>query len=284
MQELQLAQNNMIQYSPDDVLNQVKSIQSLMSKAMKDGEHFGKIPGCGDKPTLLKAGAEKINFMFRLSAHYTITEKELPNGHREYQIVTDLIHIPSGKSFGQGVGSASTLETKWRYRNQVTKLDEPIPPDYRQNKNHYKELGFICKQENGEWGWYKKERIEHDNPADNYNTVLKMAKKRSLVDASLTSTAASDIFTQDVEELVENGIIEPKPETQKPPEEDSYLKTHIEKEVSQLDAALKEAEKSSWNGKLYGTGKDTVYLNNKKFKLSPEEIDIFKSKVEPITK
>ena len=41
------------------------------------------------------------------------------------------------------------------------------------------------------------------NPADVLNTVLKMAKKRALVDAVLSATGASDIFTQDLEELVE---------------------------------------------------------------------------------
>jgi hypothetical protein len=39
------------------------------------------------------------------------------------------------------------------------------------------------------------------NPADVANTILKMAKKRGLVDAILTVTAASDIFTQDIEDL-----------------------------------------------------------------------------------
>jgi hypothetical protein len=50
-----------------------------------------------------------------------------------------------------------------------------------------------------------------------------MAKKRSLVDAVLTVTAASDIFTQDVEEMVENGTIKPKenrPPVQETKEED----------------------------------------------------------------
>ncbi len=41
------------------VLGQVALIQQIMGTAMKDGEHFGRIPGCGDKPTLLKPGAEK---------------------------------------------------------------------------------------------------------------------------------------------------------------------------------------------------------------------------------
>jgi hypothetical protein len=47
------------------------------------------------------------------------------------------------------------------------------------------------------------DKVEHDNPADYYNTVLKMAKKRAHVDAVLTATAASDIFTQDVEDMPE---------------------------------------------------------------------------------
>ncbi len=44
-------------------------------------------------------------------------------------------------------------------------------------------------------------RKENPDIADTYNTVLKMAKKRAFVDASLTATAASDIFTQDVEDM-----------------------------------------------------------------------------------
>ncbi len=48
-------------------------------------------------------------------------------------------------------------------------------------------------------------RAENPDPADQYNTVLKMAKKRALVDAVLTATAASDCFAQDLEDL-EDGI------------------------------------------------------------------------------
>ena len=41
------------------------------------------------------------------------------------------------------------------------------------------------------------------NCADVANTVLKIGKKRSLVDGILTVTGASDIFTQDIEDLPE---------------------------------------------------------------------------------
>ncbi len=53
-------------------------------------------------------------------------------------------------------------------------------------------------------------KLENDNPADDYNTVLKMAKKRALVDAVLTATAASDIFTQDLEDITANMAMYPQ--------------------------------------------------------------------------
>ncbi len=45
------------------------------------------------------------------------------------------------------------------------------------------------------------EKVENDNPADVYNTALKIATKRAFVHAVLNTTAASDMFTQDIEDL-----------------------------------------------------------------------------------
>ena len=57
------------------------------------------------------------------------------------------------------------------------------------------------KTDEGQWVIAEKgEKQENPDIADVYNTVLKMAKKRAMVDAVLTITAASDIFTQDLEE------------------------------------------------------------------------------------
>jgi hypothetical protein len=52
--------------SPKKLTEQVALIQNVMRSVMKDGEHFGKIPGCGEKPSLLKPGAEKLCFTFRM--------------------------------------------------------------------------------------------------------------------------------------------------------------------------------------------------------------------------
>ena len=41
----------------DKIKAQVALIQDVMKSVMKDGEHYGVIPGCGKKPSLLKPGA-----------------------------------------------------------------------------------------------------------------------------------------------------------------------------------------------------------------------------------
>jgi hypothetical protein len=45
--------------------------------------------------------------------------------------------------------------------------------------------------------------MENEDPWVLWNTVLKMAKKRALIDATLSATSSSGIFTQDVEDLQE---------------------------------------------------------------------------------
>ena len=202
--------------SVSDLLGQVNLIQEVMRAVMKDEEHYGKIPGCGDKPALLQPGAQKLLVTFRLAPEYAITEKQMEKGHRDYQVLCTLKTIGSGSFVGQGAGSACTMEGKWRFRVAPKKLtDRPVPKDYwnlrQSDPPKAQELlggkGFSTKKdENGQWMIAEgtSEKVEHDNPADYYNTVLKMACKRALVAATLTATAASDIFTQDVEEIAEN--------------------------------------------------------------------------------
>ena len=201
--------------SVQQVLGQVSLIQQIMGAAMKDGEHYGKIPGCGDKPTLLKPGAEKLCLTFRLAPTYDVEEKIGERGHREYRVQCALTSILTGAFIGQGVGVCSTMEAKYRYRLGAADVtDQPVPRAYwdvRQEDPAKAQLliggkGFTVKKVEGK-GWMIAkggEKVEHDNPADHYNTVLKMAKKRALVDAVLTATAASDIFTQDLEDITAN--------------------------------------------------------------------------------
>lgn len=193
--------------SRQGVVKQVQVIQEVMHTVMKQDEHYGTIPGT-NKPSLYKAGAEKLSLTFRLRPEYDIRRSDLPNGHREYEVVCTLFHIPTGQSVGQGVGSATTMEGKYRFRPGPVELtDRPVPQEYWNTRDPklIGGKGFSTKKnDQGKWMIaIKGETVEHDNPADYYNTVLKMAKKRAHVDAILTATAASDIFTQDVEDMPE---------------------------------------------------------------------------------
>ena len=198
----------------DGVVRQVNIIQNVMRGVMKIDEHYGTIPGT-NKPSLYKPGAEKLSLVFRLRPEYDVRRSDLPGNHREYEVVCTLYHIPTGQSVGQGVGSATTMEGKYRYRGgEKTPTEQPVPKEYWNLKNDGKAeeakaliggVGYgVGKDDDGKWVICEiGEKVEHDNPADYYNTILKMAKKRAHVDAILTATAASDIFTQDVEDMPE---------------------------------------------------------------------------------
>lgn len=201
--------------SVSEVLQHVELVQQINKAVMKEGEHFGRIPGCGDKPTLLQPGAQKLLLTFRLNPDYDVEIVDMSHSHREYRITCKLTN-GSGNFVGAGVGSASTMESKWRFRVAPKQLtDRPVPSAYwdlrKSDPAKAQELlggkGFSTKKnDNGQWmiAEGSSDKVEHDNPADYYNTCLKMAKKRALVDAVLTRTAASDIFTQDIEEIQEN--------------------------------------------------------------------------------
>lgn len=202
MSETSLIQSNGGALTPADILTQVKLIHDVMTVAMRDGEHFGKIPGCGDKPTLLKPGAEKLSMLFRLAPEYRVDQTDLPEGHREYRVTCTLVHIPTGARQGEGVGVCTTMEGKYRYRTEDTGQD--VPKEYWSLRDPAVLGGsqFSARKKDGKWKVFQ--RVEHDNPADYYNTCLKMAKKRAHTDAVLTATAASDCFTQDIEDIKGN--------------------------------------------------------------------------------
>lgn len=209
-----------------EILNQKALIQDAMKSAMQDGQHFGKIPGCGDKPTLLQPGAQTILLLFRMNPDYEVETIDLERGHREYRVKCRLSNS-SGEFIGAGVGSCCTMEGKWRFRvAPKTLTDRPVPKEYwelrKSDPKAAQQLlgggGFSTKKDdNGQWmiAEGSSEKVEHDNPADYYNTCLKMAKKRALVDATLTRTAASDIFTQDIEDIKENLAVYSEPEPAK---------------------------------------------------------------------
>ena len=213
--------NELMPITAKDMQMQVNAIQEMMKQVMIEDTHFGKVPGCGDKPALLKPGAEKIGLMFGLAPSFQIKERQQDHGHREYKIVCTL-KSRSGMEVGQGVGCCSTMESKYRYRGtRVIGTGMPVPAEYWKSKDPSLLGGknFVAHKIDGRWEICERgERKENPDIADTYNTVLKIAKKRAHIDAIITATAASDIFTQDIDDL-EDGDATPvqKKAAPKPP-------------------------------------------------------------------
>jgi hypothetical protein len=204
------------EWTTDEVVRQVTKIQEIMEAVMVKDQHYGVIPGT-HKPTLLKPGAEKLGLTFRLTPKYLIRAIDYENGHREVTVECELYHINSGAFFGHGTGSCTTMESKYRYRWQVCEK----PSDDEAAKKKTEGVGRFRYK--GKEGRIWQEKCENPNIADEYNTVRKIAKKRAYVDAMLTATGASDIFTQDVDEINErrestgsNGDEKPKKDPQDP--------------------------------------------------------------------
>jgi len=198
------------QMSVQDVIDRKDKIAEVMTKVMRDGVHYGLIPGCGDKPTLYKSGAEILTMTFCLAPTYKIERIDLPGGHREYQVVCTLTHIASGCSLAEGVGAATTMESKHRWRGGGRRCPECGQAAIIKSK--YGDRGWVCLSKKGGCGTEWKDgdpaiedqptgRVENPDPADQFNTALKMAKKRALVDCTLTATGASDVLAQDLEDL-----------------------------------------------------------------------------------
>lgn len=196
-------------------------VMQVCEKLFLEGTHYGKVPGT-TKNTLFQAGAQKFALLFHLSPSFDCERLDLANDHREY-IVKATIKC-NGSFVAEGVGSCSTMESKYRFRNSETAYTPTgniLPQTYWKLKSSGEKKRLLAqvmddtvgrydaKKVNGNWQIVQinegeTQKVEHPNIADVYNTVLKMAKKRSYVDAILNATGASDTFTQDLEELEEN--------------------------------------------------------------------------------
>ena len=180
------------EYKPlraSEIRQQIGIIQDVLKNVMQKDVHYGKIPGT-QQPSLYKPGAEKIMATFRLSADPEVTD--MSDGDQIRYMVKVRLLSPTGVNVGAGIGECSSNEEKYKWRNAIcTEEFDETPADRKREKWN---KGF-----NG-GAPYKRQQIRTE-PSDIANTVLKMAKKRALIDAVLTATAASDCFTQDIEDL-----------------------------------------------------------------------------------
>lgn len=187
-----ITQMPVTRYSAADIRAQVNLIQEVMQAVMKQDVHYGKIPGT-PKPSLWKPGAEVLCATFRIAPSYQIEDLSTSDSIR-YRVRCVGTHQTTGVVLGEGIGECSTGEEKYKWRKAASRKEFDATPE---NMRRIK------------YGYDKFERREYEvqqvrtEPADLANTILKMACKRAQVAMSLNTVAASDIFTQDIEDLPE---------------------------------------------------------------------------------
>jgi len=186
-----------------EMKQKVALLQSFFKEVMVEGEDYGKIPGT-DKPTLYKAGAEKLCEFYGYSIVIADIQQETDRetGFCRAVVKVRLVSRRTGEVIAEGVGEANTLEGRYRWREIGRSYQEP----YKSNPEAWEQLKRDAARvvtKHGDYGPYEVAYKENDDPHTLWNTILKMAKKRGVVDAALSATRSSGIFTQDLEDLRE---------------------------------------------------------------------------------
>jgi hypothetical protein len=198
--------------SINDALTTYDAMVDFTRKALKEGQDYGVIPGTS-KNTLLKPGAEKLSRFFGLSPRFRV-EKEIENWEAEepffyYRVHCTLYRMGTDIIVAEGFGSCNSKEKKYRWRT-----GERICPNCGEaaiikGKAEYGG-GWVCWNRKGGCGskfadndpaiTSQNTQIINPDMEDLPNTLLKMAKKRAFIDATLTATNASEFYTQDMED------------------------------------------------------------------------------------
>lgn len=196
------------------MLRERDRLRKVQREVLTEGSDYDVIPGT-KKPSLLKPGAEVLNKMAGLVPTYpAITPtfgdgKMAPNIHYVVQCVLR-VGSQEGPAKASGVGSCNSWERKYRWRKAERICPNCNKPAIIKGQAQYGG-GWVCwKKKDGCGTKFAEDApqivdqvtgdVENPDPFDQDNTLLKMAKKRAYLDATLSEHAGSGLFTQDLED------------------------------------------------------------------------------------
>jgi hypothetical protein len=212
--------SGIIPFRPSDAIARAKAFSDVVKhlkdeKVLVDGKDYGVIPGTGDKPSLLKPGAEKLCNAFRFCPRFlerhTIRQFDVANPLFYFEIECQLVQIDTGLIVATGIGICHTMEDKYRWRNAERTCPHCGKASIIKGREEYGG-GWICFAKKGGCGAKFKDgdktitdqeagKKPNEDVFSLINTVSKMAQKRALVAATLIGANASEFFTQDVEDF-----------------------------------------------------------------------------------
>lgn len=215
--------------------NRRQAVIDYTRRMMVPKVDYGVVPGTGDKPTLLKPGAEKLASLFGLSPDFEVLDSVMDwvgkdhDGEPFFFIRYRCTLRRGDLSVGQGVGSCNSWEKKYRYRKGERVCPNCGAAAIIKGKQEYGG-GWLCFNKKGGCGSKFNDgdpaimnqevgQVKNTDPADVVNTIDKMAQKRALVAAVLIAVNASELFTQDVEDYsdIVDGDWQPAPVQATPP-------------------------------------------------------------------
>lgn len=199
--------------------NRRQALIEYTRQLMVPGRDFGKIPGTGDKPTLLKPGAEKLCSLFGLSPVFDLATTDMDwmgerHGGEPFFYLQYRCRLLRGEMVvGEGVGSCNSWEKKYRYRQAERVCPVCGKSAIIKGKAEYgggwlcfkKKDGCGAKFPDGDHSIEGQEagQVKNPDPSDIVNTIDKMAQKRALIAATLIAVNASEFYTQDVEDYAD---------------------------------------------------------------------------------
>ena len=178
---------------PGEIAGRMRELQAFVKQYLVPGEDYGVIPGT-KKPTLLKPGAEKLCDVYGFTREFHVEQaaEDWEHGRFAYTVKATLRSMRTTLVIAEGLGECNSYESRYRY---LWVKENRVPRDQRD------ELQSRATKYGLQY------RVVNDDPFSQVNTYLKMAKKRALVDAVLSATRSSGLFTQDLEDLQANGVL-----------------------------------------------------------------------------
>lgn len=271
-----------------------KRVRMIQREMMEEGEDFGKIPGT-DKPTLLKPGAEKLCAVYNLRARpeIKVSYGDGVTAPPVSVLVSCYMHQGNleGPVVAVGVGAANSWERKHRYRaaGRACPSCGVVGSIRRSSFEKDGDKGYYCNQKAGGCNaTFRSDdktiteqqggQVENPDQYDLENTLVKMSKKRALIDGTLTATATSGLFAQDLDDDPPGDDEKPKPRSQKPAAPTIITKAQASDVVKAIEASgLPKAEAQALLLKVAGVDTLTKLMTDK----LPDVIKAFDSVGKP---
>ena len=100
------------------VMQRIVSFQNVIQKTLKEGHDYGVIPGIGNKPTLLKPGAEKILMLMGVTSEYQLIERVQDYEQGFFAFTVKCVLSRNGQVITEGLGHCNNREKKYRSERQ----------------------------------------------------------------------------------------------------------------------------------------------------------------------